>query len=662
MEIQRTRTSIEVPKMAGAPLRTGSASPSIFGKLRQSLDSAMNARDSFTSVEEEARQRVEPGRELRKGWLMKQGKGMLAGTRWRRRFFALYPQALAYWWDSADLHKGRAPKAVIALQGCSVAVTDATTKKRHTFGVFHTTRQDIFFQADTEEDMMGWLEVLEEEMGVTKDCVTLADFTTLALLGRGASGSVVQVRKKDTGVVYAMKMIKKDLPATPGAEGVPGGEREEMEMAAGGRGSDDLRKAVASKGVRAKLAADSAHNAQAMANITAVQTERRILEVVNHPFIVTLHFAFHTKEHLCFVMDFVAGGELYSLIAKDGRFEEPRARFYSAELILALEYLHEVGIVYRDLKPENILLGADGHLLITDFGQSKYSQRQQQDPSHRSSSIVGSAYYMAPEIFMKKGHGPEADWWSLGVLIYEMLVGLPPCYCSNTVEAYRKLLTEQVEYPEHLSNPAVELLQGLLKVKPSYRTGAKDPAGYDDASETSRIRMKWNMPWFGGTEWERILAKKAPAPYKPEVRDDDDLSNFSASFTTQEVPVEAVREGLGQGARSSTENKDRDPWFHDFAFVRSSDDFSRSLRPPPSTKQRQRRCSEPQAHDGAGMVRSASGRLLHHTPHHTPEGGGDGLSRTSSGGSTGTEAQSLPSRRTRLPEGARPAAHALAKR
>mmetsp|Transcript_21314 Transcript_21314/g.43338 ORF Transcript_21314/g.43338 Transcript_21314/m.43338 type:complete len:261 (+) Transcript_21314:36-818(+) len=178
---------------------------------------------------------------------------------------------------------------------------------------------------------------------------------------------------------------------------------------------------------------------------------------------------------------------------------------------------------------------------------------------------------MAPEIFMKKGHGPEADWWSLGILIYEMMVGLPPCYCSNTVEAYRNLLTEQVEYPDYLSANSVALLKGLLKVKPAFRSGAKEPAGYDDASETSRIRMKWNMPWFQGVEWEKLLAKRVEPPYKPQTSGDDDLSNFSANFTTQQVSIGEVKSSKGEH------------WFDDFSFVRSADDLSSLSRPAPDT-------------------------------------------------------------------------------
>eukprot|EP00286_Rhodomonas_abbreviata_P022148 CAMPEP_0181317298 /NCGR_PEP_ID=MMETSP1101-20121128/16394_1 /TAXON_ID=46948 /ORGANISM="Rhodomonas abbreviata, Strain Caron Lab Isolate" /LENGTH=509 /DNA_ID=CAMNT_0023424683 /DNA_START=112 /DNA_END=1637 /DNA_ORIENTATION=- len=495
------RRSMDMRRPAGSNELAGSRnSPQsgLLGKLRYSLDSAMSNRDRpLSTVEEQARLRIEPGQEIRKGFLVKQGKGILAGTRWRKRYAALYPKVLAYWGDISDFSRGRAPKGVVPLDDCSLAMTDKKTGRNNTFGVFHTTRHDCFFQAENQDVLVGWLESLEAEMGVTKDCVSMADFDITSMLGKGASGRVVQVRKKDSGRVYAMKMIEKRTVAPVGAH------------SSGGNAAHDADpKQLLKHKMSAKINSGDAECAKAdvpMASsawkMEAIKMEKRILEVVNHPFIVTLHFAFQTKESLCLVMDYVAGGELYSLIAKDGRFAEAQARFYAAELVLALEYLHECGIVYRDLKPENILLGTDGHLLITDFGQSKYRD----DSNTRSSSIVGSAYYMAPEIFMKKGHGREADWWSLGVLIYEMLVGLPPCYCNNTVEAYRKLLTEQVTYPDYLSPHAVSLLTGLLKVKPAYRTGGKEPAGFEDCSETERARLKWNMPFFHGVEWDRLL-------------------------------------------------------------------------------------------------------------------------------------------------------------
>ncbi|EKX46291.1 hypothetical protein GUITHDRAFT_94389 [Guillardia theta CCMP2712] len=239
----------------------------------------------------------------------------------------------------------------------------------------------------------------------------------------------------------------------------------------------------------------------------------RILEVVNHPFIVQLHYAFQTANRLCFVMDFINGGELFSYITREKHFSEPRARFYAAEIILALEYLHKMNIIYRDLKPENILLDEKGHIRLTDFGHSK----DDQSDDDRAFSMVGSPYYMAPEILLKQGHGKEADWWSLGILIYEMLVGLPPFYQENTKKAYEALLTQPIEFPSNISSEARRMVRGLIWSRRRETLRTRDGEGVD---------VENNIHW----EVEVTIEKEEP-PFKPRVRDITDVKNFSPNFT-----------------------------------------------------------------------------------------------------------------------------------
>mmetsp|Transcript_71396 Transcript_71396/g.190697 ORF Transcript_71396/g.190697 Transcript_71396/m.190697 type:complete len:175 (+) Transcript_71396:760-1284(+) len=172
-------------------------------------------------------------------------------------------------------------------------------------------------------------------------------------------------------------------------------------------------------------------------------------------------------------MDFINGGELFSYIAREKQFPEERARFYTAEIILALEYLHGMDIIYRDLKPENVLLDWAGHVRLTDFGHSK----DEHSRNDRAFSVVGSAYYMAPEILLHHGHGKEADWWSLGILTYEMMVGLPPFYSDNTREAYERLLTAPVQFPPHLSAAARSFLHALLQVPFPYTPPPHEQGG-----------------------------------------------------------------------------------------------------------------------------------------------------------------------------------------
>eukprot|EP01102_Stenamoeba_stenopodia_P008101 TRINITY_DN2301_c0_g1_i3.p1 TRINITY_DN2301_c0_g1~~TRINITY_DN2301_c0_g1_i3.p1 ORF type:complete len:296 (-),score=67.21 TRINITY_DN2301_c0_g1_i3:548-1435(-) len=203
----------------------------------------------------------------------------------------------------------------------------------------------------------------------TKEKITKDDFELLTVIGKGSFGKVLQVRKKDTGKIYAMKVLRKEAIVQ--------------------------RKQVAH-----------------------TKAEKSILAKIQHPFIVGLHYAFQTEEKLYMVLDFVNGGELFFHLKREGKFSEQRVRIYAAEIACALSHLHSFGIVYRDLKPENILLDSEGHICITDFGLSKEIQ------SEDTHTFCGTPEYLAPEILKGQGHGTPVDWWSLGTLIYEMLTGL----------------------------------------------------------------------------------------------------------------------------------------------------------------------------------------------------------------------------------------------
>ena len=310
----------------------------------------------------------------------------------------------------------------VDLRDCSLATAEQHTKKPFSFGIFHMKRRDFFFDVGNEQDMVEWVHSIEKVLGVGQSGVSIDDFELLAMVGKGSYGRVIQVRKRDSGNVYALKVLNKE---------------------------------------------DLLHSNQ----VQSTKAERRVLEVVNHPFIVKLHFAFQTDDKLCLVMDFINGGELFTYINREKRFSEARTRFYAAEIILALEYLHEMDIIYRDLKPENILLDSHGHIRLTDFGLSKDSMED-----GKTFSMVGSPYYMAPEIILKQGHWQAVDWWSLGILIYEMLFGLPPFYNRNTRLAYEKLLTRELEFPQFgggapVSSAGKTLLQGLLAKDPLRRLG-----------------------------------------------------------------------------------------------------------------------------------------------------------------------------------------------
>lgn len=312
--------------------------------------------------------------------------------------------------------------------------------------------------------------------------LTVDDFELLKVVGKGSFGKVMQVKKKDTGKIYAMKVLKK-------------------------------QHLVARKQV--------AHT----------QTERRVLENIDHPFIVSLRFAFQTASKLYMVLDYFTGGELFFHLKNHGRFSEARAKFYAAEIVLALKCLHDHAIVYRDLKPENVLLDEGGHIRLTDFGLSKESVGVQQ----LTHTFCGTPEYLAPEVIHGTGYGPAVDWWSLGTLLYEMLTGLPPFYNQNLHVMYEKIIRARLTFPSHMSPEGKDLLTKLLDRNPATRLGSAQ----EDAREVMR------HPFFADIDWEGLMNKTVEPPFKPTVTEGKmDVGNVDEEFKSekpQDTPVQNSR-------------------------------------------------------------------------------------------------------------------------
>ena len=202
-----------------------------------------------------------------------------------------------------------------------------------------------------------------------------------------------------------------------------------------------------------------------------VKNEKNILKKVNHPFLLSLTWNFIDNNYLYLLLPYICGGELFSYLRCAGRFSVSATLFYSAEIVSALDYLHSISIAYRDLKPENILLDKEGHIVITDFGFSK-------EISSRSRTMCGTPDYMAPEIILGKGHNRSVDWWALGVLIYEMLVGNTP-FSDDILDVYDNILLGKVRWPKDMDSIAKDLIRKLLIQDSSRRLGSSVSGSQD---------------------------------------------------------------------------------------------------------------------------------------------------------------------------------------
>ncbi|XP_078516179.1 ribosomal protein S6 kinase alpha-5 isoform X2 [Lissotriton helveticus] len=255
------------------------------------------------------------------------------------------------------------------------------------------------------------------------------------------------------------------------------------------------------------------------------RTERQVLEHIRQsPYLVTLHYAFQTETKLHLILDYINGGELFTRLSQRERFTESEVQLYIGEIVLAIEHLHTLGIIYRDIKLENILLDADGHVVLTDFGLSKEFLI---DETERAYSFCGTIEYMAPEIVRggDTGHDKAVDWWSLGVLTYELLTGASPFTVdgdkNSQADISRRILKSDPVYPHQMSAVAKELIQSLLIKDPKKRLGC-GPSGSDEIKK---------HPFFQKIDWDHLSKKKVPAPFKPVIRDELDVGNFAEEFT-----------------------------------------------------------------------------------------------------------------------------------
>eukprot|EP00096_Caligus_rogercresseyi_P009727 TRINITY_DN3353_c0_g1_i1.p1 TRINITY_DN3353_c0_g1~~TRINITY_DN3353_c0_g1_i1.p1 ORF type:complete len:577 (+),score=227.93 TRINITY_DN3353_c0_g1_i1:135-1865(+) len=315
--------------------------------------------------------------------------------------------------------------------------------------------------------------------------ISVEDFDLIRVIGRGSYAKVLMVELKKTHRIYAMKVIKKELV------------------------TDDE-------------------------DIDWVQTEKHVFETAsNHPFLVGLHSCFQTPSRLFFVIEFVRGGDLMFHMQRQRRLPEEHARFYSAEICLALNFLHERGIIYRDLKLDNVLLDHEGHIKLTDYGMCKEGIR----PGDTTSTFCGTPNYIAPEILRGEDYSFSVDWWALGVLLYEMLAGRSPFDVvgatdnpdQNTEDyLFQVILEKTIRIPRSLSVRAASILKGFLNKNPVDRLGCHADSGFMEIMTHS---------FYKTIEWELLEQKQIAPPYRPRLESERDLANFPPEFTDEPVQL-----------------------------------------------------------------------------------------------------------------------------
>ena len=286
------------------------------------------------------------------------------------------------------------------------------------------------------------------------------DFDIDRTLGTGSFGRVHLVRYKGNGHYYAMKVLKKSKLI-------------------------ELRQ------------------------VEHTINERNILARLDHPFVVRLLCTFQDASNLYMVMEYVLGGELFSVLRRAQRFPNDIAKFYAAEVILSLEYMHSFHVIYRDLKPENLLIDKDGHIKVTDFGFAKFVP-------DATKTLCGTPEYLAPEIIRSGYYTKAVDWYSLGILIYEMLAGFPPFYHENYALLYEAVLEGKMKFPPHFDPKAVDLIQKLCTSDASQRYGAQKDGAKD-------IKLH---PWFAGVDWQKLYSRRIRPPYIPHVNGHGDTRYF----------------------------------------------------------------------------------------------------------------------------------------
>ncbi|XP_052766750.1 RAC serine/threonine-protein kinase-like isoform X2 [Mya arenaria] len=469
---------------------------------------------------------------VKEGFLSKRGEHI---KNWRKRYFVLRKNGSFLGFRAKPEQSMSDPLNDFTVRECQLMKQEKP--RPNTFvirGLQWTTIVERMFCVDTKEERDEWiaairsvsenLKVVEEEGAgagssgsLERKKKNLEDFQFLKMLGKGTFGKVILCKEKSTNHLYAIKILKKAVII----------QKDEV-----------------------------AHTL----------TENRVLQTTKHPFLTQLKYSFQTPDRLCFVMEYVNGGELFFHLSRERVFAEERTKFYGAEIISALGYLHENNIVYRDLKLENLLLDKDGHIKIADFGLCK----EEMYYGASTKTFCGTPEYLAPEVLEDNDYGRAVDWWGTGVVMYEMMCGRLPFYNRDHDVLFELILLEQVRFPRTLSEDAKNLLGCMLVKNPKERLGGSERDVLDIMGH----------PFFKNVNWQDLVEKKIPPPFKPQVTSETDTRYFDETFTAEPVALtppmvshhlESIQEEMDTGLETGL------PYFERFSYHGSKASLASSV-------------------------------------------------------------------------------------
>lgn len=417
------------------------------------------------------------------------------------------------------------PEYNLNVKGCQVVPRDRPAPYTLDMTYLDESREVVrkLFRVESEEESASWITAFgilayntdtessvkeaPDDKETTRPKIEFKSLEFEKVLGTGEFGKVYLCRDKETSKHYAVKKLNKDMLI------------------------------------------ENNH-------VVRTNTENRVLRKIKHPFLIQWIRSFQTNDQLYFVMEFANGGDLYYHLRKEKTFDESRVVIYGAELVMALSYLHESGIIYRDLKLENIMIQWDGHLKLTDFGFCKDSMAF----GDVTQTFCGTDEYIAPEVVVRNNYYTfSADWWSFGIVLYEMLHGKTPFQNPDRMVTFEMITTCEPLYSDEISKGAENLLRRLLVKNPSKRLGSGPSRGLEI--------MKHEF--FASIDWDKLYNKEVELPFVPELESETDLRYFSPEFVYTPVKLASIYNSTSNGARFFV--RDEDVFFDDFDYVGNDD-------------------------------------------------------------------------------------------